>query len=159
MTGWRALAGADLRSVTDQLIGVGGRLLGTAAAHPAAKELGWTVLDLVPHAVATLDPGYGIGEAGASFTLDDQDRLTGILVDVSESTVDASPESKAFRQDVFARSAQTLTEAYGEPTTRLPGESPELWWRRETVTLKLRIGWLSVDLELDRNEDLDGEEP
>lgn len=158
MTAWRALDGAELRSVADQLIRAG-RLLGTASAHPAAKELGWTVLDIIPHAVATVDPGFGVGDAGASLTLDGDDRLNGILVDVSESTMDGSAESKAFQQDVFARSAQTLTEAYGAPTTRLPGESPELWWRRETVTLKLRIGWLSVDMELVRNEDLDQETP
>lgn len=158
MTAWRALDGAELRSAADQLIGAG-RLLGTTMAHPAAKELGWTVLNIIPHLGVSVDPGFGVGEAGGSFTLDDDERVNRILVDVSESTVDGSPESKAFQQDVFARSVQTLTEAYGAPTARVPGESPEVWWRRETVTLKLRIGWLSVDMELARNEDVDQETP
>jgi hypothetical protein len=154
MSQWRALDDGQLRTVVDTLLGAD-RLLVSVPATAAARELGWKVVKIVPHTVLTTDPGYGVGDAGASLPLDDQDRAIAILVDVTESTVDAGPAAKAFQQDTFAAASQVLTRTYGPPTAREPGEQPEIWWRRETVTLKLRIGWLSVELELDRNEDVD----
>jgi hypothetical protein len=150
---WRALTEERLRSVADTLLGTE-RLLMSVSAIEAAAHLGWRVLDVVPGAVMTLDPGLGLGDAGATFTLDQHDRVTGILADVSESTTDAGEASRAFRRDVFAFAAGVLTAAYGRPMTRRPGERPEVWWCRGTLTLKLRIGWLSTDLELVGNEDL-----
>jgi hypothetical protein len=154
MSQWRALGEAELCAVADVLLGAGALVMSVPATE-AARVLGWKILRTIPHTVMTLDPGLGIGEDGASLPLDEKDRVMGILVDVSESMLHAGPESTAFQQDVFAAATQVLTQRYGPPTSRWPGEKPEVWWRRETLTLKLRIGWLSVDLELARNEDID----
>jgi hypothetical protein len=154
LSGSKVLDEEQLRTVADMLLGAE-RLLMSVPADQAAQELGWKILNAIPHTVMTVDPGFGIGDAGASLTLDGQDWVTGILVDVCEATVDAGPEVTALREDVFASAAQVLTRVFGPPTTRRPGADPEVWWRREMLTLKLRIGWLAVDLELTRNQDAD----
>ncbi|WP_231956954.1 MULTISPECIES: DUF6301 family protein [unclassified Actinoplanes] len=44
---------------------------------------------------------------------------------------------EAFKQDAFTAAAAALTGKFGRPTDPLPGEEPQLWWRRQNTAFGL----------------------
>lgn len=58
-------------------------------------------------------------------------------------------------RDTFARYTGAVTEALGEPTSRLPGEIPEVRWAGPFTTLFLRALSATVSLHLATNTSLE----
>jgi hypothetical protein len=64
---------------------------------------------------------------------------------------DDDASSRAEVRDAFARLAAALTSAVGEPSTRIPGRTPEIRWAGDTTTLRLLDLSKAVQLQLATN--------
>ncbi len=153
MTGWRVLDNARLLRAAEKLLSA--PPLRVTPAHEAAEALGWTITNHRPRSNAFLDSGWGLGPYSAYFNIDREDRVTGVIANITEEIGDSGPQAEAFKQDTFATAANTLTEVYGPPTDRRPGKEPELWWRRDTVTLRLITTHDAIALQLTPTERLE----
>ncbi|WIM99933.1 DUF6301 family protein [Actinoplanes oblitus] len=133
----------------------------SAVLPDAAAMLGWTVTRHKPDRPALgafLDADTGLGPKSAFISLDAESRVQEISLNITEELSGSSPEADAFKQDTFAAAAAALTGVYGRPSEQRPGEKPQLWWRRDTTTLRLVTQYDSIALQLSPNKLLAGED-
>ncbi|MEV2226251.1 DUF6301 family protein [Nocardia vinacea] len=145
MTGWRALDDTEIIELALRLRSLdwSWRL---ADVPELAAEFGWRIERIGPHSVR-LDVGFGL----ASGRVDGWDGQAKHIV----QSVTASDSDEADNVwDAFVRMTRALTGALGEPTTRIPGEYPQVRWAGPQQTLALKAFPSVVDLELVPNEQL-----
>ncbi|MEU4598352.1 DUF6301 family protein [Nocardia sp. NPDC023988] len=128
----RVLTDEQLTEIATGLRGLGGAQPMDSLPDLAAR-FGWRVLS--PHADrARLDIGFG-PTSGRVFAED------GRIVDITlwlTKGVPQDDEGRAWARDTFARWVALLTELFGPPTTRIPGEVSAVRWAGEDHTLILR---------------------
>lgn len=145
MTGWRALDDAVIVELALRLRSLrwSWRLVDVPEL---AADFGWDVERIGPHSVR-LDVGFGL----ASGRVDGRDgQAKHIVVSVTDS--DADDVDSVW--DAFVRMTRALTGALGAPTTRIPGEYPQVRWAGPRQTLVLIALPSVVNLELVPNEQL-----
>jgi hypothetical protein len=98
--------------------------------------------------------GSRFGRAGGRFDFED-----GLAVEVSANLCsfadEDSGEDRAWLQDVFADATAAVSGVLGEPTKRIPGDTPELRWRGGKATIMLHRYSVVVDIALATNERVD----
>lgn len=158
MTRWRVMPGTEIAELGTRLQSLNWSWL-VADGPRLATEFGWRVVHSDANWVM-LDTGFGLGSG--------EIRGRNGKAEVIEVRVtDFAEESATGRErirDAFAALGESLTEALGEPTARIPGEFPQLRWAGEDHTLVLNELAVSVVLKLvdnarlardDRNVELD----
>ncbi|WP_194834069.1 DUF6301 family protein [Nocardia sp. XZ_19_369] len=145
MTEWRALTDAEIVELATRL-----RSLTWPSPLDDVPQLaatfGWKVITARPEWVM-LDAGFGL----SSGKVQGRD---GLAMELMIRVTDFVAEDAAGRTrilDEFVRTTTALTGALGEPTTRIPGSSPELRWAGEQSSLVLRDLEVSVQLALVAN--------
>jgi hypothetical protein len=97
-------------------------------------------------------------EFGPGFVDVNAGRVQRIIVAASTFADENTTEGRAFTQDAFARVVAAATRALGEPSSRRPGEFPEVRWRGAEATVTVRRSSAQVDIELATNESVDDED-
>ncbi|MET8871040.1 DUF6301 family protein [Nocardia sp. NPDC004604] len=145
MTVWRALDDTEIVELALRLRSLhwSWRLVDVP---DLAAEFGWHVERIGPHSVR-LDVGFGL----ASGRVDGRDGQARHIV---QSVTDRDSDEADNVWDAFVRMTRTLTGALGEPTTRIPGEDPEVRWAGPQQTLALKAFPSVVNLKLVPNEQL-----
>ncbi|QBS42954.1 DUF6301 family protein [Nocardia sp. CS682] len=145
MTEWRALTDAEIVELATRL-----RSLTWPSPLDDVPQLaatfGWKVITARPEWVM-LDAGFGL----SSGKVQGRDGLAmELMVRVTDFVAeDAAGKTRIL--DEFVRITTALTGAIGEPTTRIPGASPEIRWAGEQSSLVLRDLAVSVELALVAN--------
>ena len=116
------------------------------------SDLGWTAEARYRRGVQ-LDVGFGTATGDVEFTK--EGRVTRILASVCPYIDDESPGDRSWLQDVFADVVNAAITALGEPTDRLPGESPEVRWRGAQTTVGVQRSSVLVKIFLATNEYMD----
>ncbi|MEV4237971.1 MULTISPECIES: DUF6301 family protein [unclassified Nocardia] len=145
MTGWRALDDAEIVELALRLRSLhwSWRL---ADVQELAAEFGWHIERIGPHSVS-VDVGFGL----ASGRVDGWD---GHAHHIVQSVTDIDSDEADNVWDAFVRMTRALTDALGAPSTRVPGEYPEVRWAGPQQTLALKAFPSVVNLELVPNEQL-----
>ncbi|WP_062987648.1 DUF6301 family protein, partial [Nocardia anaemiae] len=117
MTGWRALDDAEIVVLALRLRSLdwSWRL---ADVPELAAEFGWHVERIGPDS-ARLDTGFGLASGRV-------DGLDGQAHHIVQRVTDIDSDEADNVWDAFVRMTRALTEALGEPTTRLPGDYPQV---------------------------------
>ncbi len=114
-----------------------------------AERFGWRV-DSRSARVIGLDVGFGFHTG--TVEIDKKGRVERLHVAVCTPV----PESNAtWLRDVFATTVAAATSALGEPTSRVPGGLPEVWWRNRESTVGVVRMSVQVDVFLAANTSLD----
>ncbi|MGY4103833.1 DUF6301 family protein [Nocardia sp. R16R-3T] len=145
MPGWRALSDTEIieRALRLRSLHWSWRL---ADVPDLAAEFDWRIERISPHSVR-LDVGFGL----ASGRVDGSD---GQAKHIVQSVTDRNSDEADNVWDAFVRMTHALTGALGEPTTRIPGEDPEVRWAGPQQTLMLKAFPSVVNLKLAPNEQL-----
>jgi hypothetical protein len=145
MTGWRALDDTEIVELALRLRSLpwSWRL---ADVPELAAEFGWHIERIGPHSVS-VDVGFGMDSGGV-------DGRDGQAKHIVQSVTDSDSDKADSVWDAFVRMTHALTGALGEPTTRIPGEYPQVRWAGPQHTLALIALPNVVDLELVPNEQL-----
>ncbi|MBO2465248.1 DUF6301 family protein [Actinomadura violacea] len=124
-----------------------------SASHvpTVARALGWT---MESDSEGGIDFDTGLGPSSGSVEIDDKDGVSAVYAPVT-SLIDFKMLSRAWLRDAFAHATGLLTEAFGDPTQRLPGPSPEVRWRGPDSTLGLNDTCTNVEIFSARNDYLD----
>jgi uncharacterized protein DUF6301 len=117
-----------------------------------AEHFGWKIVAR-GRRFTMLDAGFGLDTG--EFEFDDAGRVARVSVAVSEPTSAKSAEGRQRVQDAFAHVVSAATGALGEPTSRLPGEQPEVRWRGDVATVGVKRFSVQVDVFLATNEYVD----
>ena len=115
-------------------------------------DFGWTIMGrALENYVLTTEFGMATGtvEVGRS------GRVVRINTAASTRISAATAENRAFTQDAFARVVAAVTRTLGEPTQRVPGESPEVRWRGDESTIAVKRISVQVKIYLATNEWVD----
>ncbi|MGY1934188.1 DUF6301 family protein [Nocardia gipuzkoensis] len=131
MTEWRTLSDAEIIELATRLRSLDWSWRMSDIPQLAA-EFGWDVQSLGERS-AILDVGFGMASGGVQGR-GDQAEVIEVAVTSRASRDDAG---QASLRDSFARMASTLTSSLGEPSSRQPGEDPEIRWAGEKTTLQL----------------------
>jgi hypothetical protein len=115
-------------------------------------DFGWTIMGrALENFVLTTEFGMGTGDVDVNRA----NEVARISTTVSTPVSPKTAEARAFTQDAFAQVVAATTQALGEPTQRIPGESPEVRWRgAESTVAVLRIS-VQVKVYLATNEWVD----
>jgi hypothetical protein len=141
MSEWRTLTDTEIAELATRLRDVDWSWqLEDVPALAAA--FGWKVLSTRQDWVL-LDDGFGL----ASGEIHGRDgRAEAIELQITDPSSDDAA-GRALVRDRFVRMTGTLSIVLGEPTSRLPGESPEIRWAGPATTLVL-IQLRSIHLHL-----------
>ncbi len=154
MTVARALDDAAIVRLAEKMLSVG-PMLREATGPEVAAALGWPVIPDGFDWSMRLDPGDGLDGPGAFLPLEDG-RPRALSVPILAPWKEGDEGNREqLEQDVFATATAALTRVFGPPTDRLPGEEPEVWWRRGPVVLRLVIGRFDVALQLELVDDVE----
>ncbi|MBF6300259.1 hypothetical protein IU459_22320 [Nocardia amamiensis] len=140
MTEWQALGDAEIVELANQLVSLDWSWQ-MGDVPRLADEFGWRIQRANPES-AILDVGFGIA-SGRVHGRDGRAEVIELAV-TARATEDAA--GRAFVLDTFARLASTLTDALGQPSSRIPGDLPEIRWAGEETTLRMIC--LSVTVRL-----------
>ncbi|WP_040685767.1 DUF6301 family protein [Nocardia vinacea] len=145
MTGWRALDDTETIELALRMRSLhwSWRL---ADVPDLAAEFGWRIERIGPHSVR-LDVGFGLASGRI-------DGLDGQAHHIMQSVTDIDSDEADNVWDAFVRMTRALTEALGAPSTRIPGEYPQVRWAGPQQTLALKAFPSVVNLELVPNEQL-----
>jgi hypothetical protein len=116
------------------------------------ERFGWKVESRRGRSVR-LDAGFGM--ASGFFYFSRSGKVDRISVAACESASAESAEGRAYVQDAFAEVVAATTEALGEPTERIPGESAEVRWRGDEGTVGMKRSSVQVNVFLATNEYID----
>ncbi|AFT99879.1 DUF6301 family protein [Nocardia brasiliensis] len=131
MTEWRASSDTEVVRLANRLRSLDWSWQ-MADVPQLAAAFGWNVQTVLPQSVM-LDVGLGMASGGIQGR-NGQAEIIEIGV-AAGAARDA--EGQALVRDTFARLASAITEALGSPTSRLPGEIPEIRWADTDFTLQL----------------------
>jgi hypothetical protein len=115
-------------------------------------DFGWTIMGRALENFV-LDTEFGM--ATGDVEVDLSHRVVRISTTVSTPVSAETAEGRAFTQDAFARVVAAVTRALGEPTQRVPGESPEVRWRGAESTVAVQRVSVQVRVYLATNEWVD----
>jgi predicted ATPase len=104
------------------------------------------------------DPSWVMFDSGLGMTSGKVLGHDGIADEVRVTLTDFVDQNGAGRdriRDIFAQYTDAVTEALGEPTSRLPGNMPEVRWAGPDTTLFLRALSATVSLHLSTNTSLE----
>ena len=114
-------------------------------------DFGWTIMGrALENFVLTTQFGMATGRV----EVDRANEVVRISTAVSTPVSPKTAEARAFTQDAFARVVAATTRALGEPTQRIPGETPEVRWRGAESTVAV-MRTIQVNVYLATNEWVD----
>ena len=116
------------------------------------ERFGWTI-ESRRRRFVRMDAGFGSATGYVDFSRDGT--VDSIRVAVSGSESAESADGRACVQDAFARVVAAATRALGEPTERVPGDSPEVRWRGDDATIGVTRSLVRANVYLATNEYVD----
>ncbi|MGI5223178.1 DUF6301 family protein [Nocardia sp. CA-290969] len=148
MTEWRVLSDVALVELVERLRSLKWSWL--IEDFPSlADEFGWRV-EMSDTSWVMFESGFGMGSGKV---LGRDGRANTIRVRITDF-VDEGNRGRGQTRDAFARFTTVLSATLGDPSTRRPGEIPEVRWAGPDTTLLLRDLEVSVVLELVTNSSL-----
>lgn len=134
MTEWRVLADQEISDLVTKLRSLNWSWSPDEVERVVA-DLGLTILGRARrNFVLTTE----FGMATDDVDVDPSNRVVRITRTVSTPVSAESSEGRAFTQNAFAQVVAAATRALGEPTERVPGESPEVRWRGAESTIAVK---------------------
>ncbi|MGH3392960.1 MAG: DUF6301 family protein [Actinomadura sp.] len=118
-----------------------------------AEQFAWKIAGRTNWSVM-LDTRFGPDTGRIAFD-DAGVRVEQLSLAVSQPTSAKSVEGRQRVQDAFAHVVSAATGALGEPTSRLPGDLPEVRWRGDTATVGVKRSSVQVNVFLATNEYID----
>jgi hypothetical protein len=110
----RTLAGASWPIPVDEVPGL-------------VASLGWAVVPGTEGRSLQADTGWPLSSAAANFTSDKLGLAT-VSFAVTDDLLDASPWRGRLLRDAFTTVVAVATPEVGEPTGRVAGATPQVWW-------------------------------
>ncbi|MFC4124725.1 DUF6301 family protein [Nocardia rhizosphaerae] len=148
MSEWRSPSATELTELVTRLRALDWTWI-LSDVPALAERFGWRVLVSRPNWVL-LDTGLGAGSGKVHGADGAATRIETRLTDFVEENADGAQRIRT----AFAELAGVITAAIGEPTTRIPGQWPQVRWVGEDSTLVLAQSAVSVVLSLVTNDRL-----
>ncbi|WP_405165573.1 DUF6301 family protein [Nocardia sp. NBC_01499] len=145
MTEWRALSDADIVELANRLLSLDWSWQ-MSDVPELASQFGWQIQSVRPQSVI-LDAGLGMA-SGRVHGRDSRAEIVELAI-TTRAAEDAAGRTLVL--DMFAWTTSVLTAALGEPSSRIPGELPEIRWAAEETTLRLMCLSATVRLFLVTN--------
>ena len=125
---------ADLRVVEADVLAAALRTLAGVSWPVPVDEvpglvasLGWTVAPGSSSRSLEADTGWALSSAAADFS-SDKLALATVSFRVTDDLLDASPWRGRLLRDAFTVAVAVATSEFGEPTARIAGPTPQVWW-------------------------------
>jgi hypothetical protein len=110
----RTLAGASWPIPVDEVPGL-------------VASLGWAVVPGTAGRSLQADTGWALRSAPADFT-SDKLALATVTFCITDDLLDASPWRGRLLRDAFTAAVAVASPEFGEPTGRVAGPTPQVWW-------------------------------